>query len=154
MGGNKGVKVGALIAAEDKRKHLEFVQSAIGRMATASAVVKGWALTLAVAAYGYAATQDSLSVVLLGILAVLLFAGVDARYLREERRYRLLFEGVRTGSVDGYEMRAGPYCASLDRSQQRHYSWPRVISSWSVRDYYGAMVLAGVVILVWLICRR
>jgi hypothetical protein len=122
-------------------------------MSAASAVAKGWALTIATAAFGYAGTQSSAVVVLLGMFAAVLFAAVDARYLREERKYRLLFDAVRVRAVDAYEMNATRYCGTLSQAECEPISWGRVVWSWSVRDYYGLMLLVGVALLVWLHCR-
>ena len=122
-------------------------------MSSASAVAKGWALTIATATFGYAGTQSSAIVALLGMFAVSLFAVVDSRYLREERKYRLLFDAARTGGLDPYEMNATRYCGTLSRAQCEPISWLKVVGSWSVRDYYGLMLLVGVALLVWLHCR-
>ncbi|WP_104133805.1 hypothetical protein [Cryobacterium sp. Y62] len=43
--------------SDARRQHLEFIQSAIGRMSSTSAIAKGWALTIATATYGYAGTK-------------------------------------------------------------------------------------------------
>lgn len=137
-------------SAEDRRQHLGFVQSAIGRMSSASAVAKGWALTIATTAYGYAGTKHSILVALLGIFAVLLFAALDTRYLREERKYRTLYDAARAGRVGAYEMNATRYCGTLTKAERRSLSLRRVIWSWSVRDYYGVIVLVGAVLLVWI----
>ncbi|GAA3325859.1 hypothetical protein [Paeniglutamicibacter sulfureus] len=138
--------------SEERRQYLDFIQSAIARMSSASAVAKGWALTVAVATYGYAGTKHSVTVALLGVFALLMFATVDARYLREERKYRLLFDAARKGEVDVYEMNATEYCHTLTSAQCDPISWSRVVWSWSVRDYYGLILLAGVAILLWLRC--
>lgn len=122
-------------------------------MSAASAVAKGWALTIATATFGYAGTQSSAVVALLGLFAVVLFAVVDSRYLREERKYRLLFDAARTGSLQPYEMNATRYCGTLTQAQCEQISWSKVVWSWSVRDYYGLMLLVGLALLVWLHCR-
>lgn len=135
------------------RQHLDFIQNAIARMSSASAVAKGWALTIATAAYGYAGTKPSMVVALLGMFAVLLFAVVDTRYLREERKYRLLFDAARAGAVDVYEMNATRFCGTLSRAQCESIRWSKIIWSWSVRDYYGITLLVGAALLVWLHCQ-
>ena len=139
--------------SDSRRQHLDFIQSTIGRMSSASAVAKGWALTIATATYGYAGTKSSVLVALLGMLAVLAFAVVDTRYLREERKYRLLFDAARAGKVEVYEMNAGRHCGTLTRAQCESISWGRVVWSWSVRDFYGLTLLVGLALLVWLHCR-
>ncbi|MFB8386905.1 hypothetical protein ACFC3F_07175 [Microbacterium sp. NPDC055910] len=139
--------------SDARRQHLDFIQTAVGRMSSASAVAKGWALTIATAAYGYAGTNSSTVVALLGMFAVLSFATVDARYFREERKYRLLFDAARLGTVEIYEMNATRYCGTLARSECESIRWGKVVWSWSVRDYYGIILLVGVALLVWLHCR-
>lgn len=139
--------------SDARRQHLEFVQTAIGRMSSASVIAKGWALTIATAAYGYAGTNSSTVVALLGMFSVLLFAAVDARYLREERKYRLLFDAARGGDVEVYEMNATRYCGTLTSAECASIGWGKVIWSWSVRDYYGIILLVGLALLVWLHCR-
>ena len=141
------------VTPEERRQHLDFIQSAIARMSSASAVAKGWALTIATATYGYAGTQASTVVALLGMFAVVMFAAVDARYLREERKYRLLFDAARAGAVEVYEMNATRYCNTLTRRECASLSWGKIVWSWSVRDFYGIMLLVGIALLVWLRCR-
>ena len=139
--------------SDARRQHLDFIQNAISRMSSASAVAKGWALTIAIAAYGYAGTKPSAIVALLGMFAVLLFAIVDTRYLREERKYRLLFDAARADTVEVYEMNATKYCNTLTAADLRSIGWGKVVWSWSVRDYYGVTLLVGAALLVWLHCR-
>lgn len=122
-------------------------------MSSSSAVAKGWALTIATTTFGYAGTQSSGVVAVLGMMAVVLFAWVDARYLREERKYRLLFDAARNDAVGVYEMNATRYCNGLIRAECRSISWRKIVWSWSVRDYYGVMLLTGVALLLWLHCR-
>lgn len=122
-------------------------------MSAASAVAKGWALTIATATFGYAGTQSSAVVALLGMFAVTLFATIDTRYLREERKYRVLFDAARSGAIEVYEMNATRYCGTLTQAECKQISWGKVVWSWSVRDYYGLMLLAGLILLTWLHCR-
>jgi hypothetical protein len=149
LGGNDSTA-----AAEDRRQHLEFIQSAIARMSSASAVAKGWALTIAVAAYGYAGTNKSILVTSLALFATVLFAVLDARYLREEKKYRILYDGARTGAVDVHDMNATAFCNSLSSNESAPIRWGKVLNSWSVREYYGAIALVGIILLVWISCSR
>jgi hypothetical protein len=84
---------------------------------------------------------------------VLMFAALDTRYLREERKYRLLFDAARGGDVEVYEMNATRYCGTLTRAECASIGWGKVVWSWSVRDFYGIILLAGLALLVWLRCR-
>ena len=85
---------------EDQRKHLEFVQAVISRLATSSAAAKGWGLTVATAAFGFSATEAVPFVAGLGIVVVFLFSLLDTYYLREERLFRFLYDEARSGKVE------------------------------------------------------
>lgn len=116
---------------EDRRKHLEFIQAIIARMSAASASAKGWLLPVVTAAYGYALTKHSPSVAILGIVASVMFAFIDAHYLDEERKYRRLYNAVASG-----KQQIPPF--SLDPSQvdQPHAAdltsgWVRRFLKWA-----------------------
>jgi hypothetical protein len=63
-------------------KHLEFVQAVIARQASNSFLLKGWALTVAAAFFGFVATQLHWEVALVALLPVIVFWFLDAYYLR------------------------------------------------------------------------
>lgn len=80
-------------------KHLDYVQSIVARMAHSSTQAKSWLLPVVVATFGYALTQRSGTVALLGVAAILLFGYMDASYLRQERAYRRLYNAVVAGKA-------------------------------------------------------
>jgi hypothetical protein len=133
---------------EDRRKHLELIQSVVGRMAAASSVAKGWCLTVATAAFGYALTKDSQSVALLAVGAVVLFGYLDARYLREERKFRALYEDARKGNAEVYDLRTGPYVDKGSPKYTAPCAWPSVLRSWSVWTFYLPIIGVGLAVLV------
>jgi hypothetical protein len=51
-------------------KHLDYLQTAIGRMASQSFLVKGWSVTLAAAALGLAVKENHRAFALVGVLPV------------------------------------------------------------------------------------
>jgi hypothetical protein len=79
---------------EHKLKHLEFIQSAISRMATNSFLFKGWAITVAAALSGFAAVDTKAGLLLIAIVSTLLFWGLDAYYLWLERGFIELHKTV------------------------------------------------------------
>ena len=85
---------------EDRRKHLDFIQSVVTRMSAASSNAKAWLLPVVTATYGYALTQCAGSVALLGVGATLLFSYLDANYLRQEKRFRALYKAVAQGAYN------------------------------------------------------
>jgi len=81
---------------QEKVKHLELIQSVVTRMAGNSALFKGWSVTLSAALIGLAAAKDArIQYALLGCFPPILFAILDAFYLRQERLFRKLYDRVR-----------------------------------------------------------
>lgn len=136
---------------DDQRKHVDLVQAAVARMASASSTAKGWLLPVVTATYGYAVTQSDPRVAALGVAAVLLFGSLDAHYLRQERAFRALYRATIDGAVDVYEMDISPYLGKSNRDEsdrrQENCQWSHVIFSWSVGGFYGPIVALGALLL-------
>lgn len=135
---------------DDQRKHVDLIQAAIARMASASSTAKGWLLPVATATYGYALTQADARVALLGLGAVLLFGTLDAHYLRQERAFRALYRAAVEGRVSTYEMSTVPYYGKANNDEQderqENCRWPQVIMSWSVGGFYIPILGVGALI--------
>lgn len=151
-----GTKVpSAELDADDHRKHLEFIQAVVTRMSAASSSAKGWLLPVVTAAYGYAIVKEAGSVALLGVAAVLLFALLDANYLRQEKAYRRLYDVVTRephrvprfslNPVHADEPAAGAdcWCDRLNRFVARWVPGWSIWLSWSIAPFYGAFVAVG-----------
>lgn len=142
---------------EDTRKHLDFIQAIVTRMSAASSTAKAWLLPVVTAAYGYALTQNAESVALLGVGATLLFAYLDANYLRQEKRYRCLYRAVAEGDPDiqAFTLSTKALPARFTRDEtggwkdapewlERLLPGPSVWRSWSIAPVYLTLVLLGV----------
>ena len=132
--------------AEDKRQHLSFAQDIITRMAQSSSSAKSWFLPVATATYGYAFTQSSVAVAVLGIVATVVFGILDIGYLRTERKYRELYERIATGDGD-----VPPYSLDYKKpgdtrksSLLEHCS---VMAGWAIWPFYGAFLVTGILAL-------
>lgn len=126
---------------DDQRKHLDFIQAVISRLASSSSAAKGWGLTVATAAFGFSATKAVPVVAGLGLVVVVFFGLLDSYYLREERLFRYLYDAARKGRVEVYSMDKNVYRAKCSRQS--------VVRSWSVLGFYGPLLLVGVSALVW-----
>lgn len=126
---------------EDRRKHLEFIQAVIARQASNSFLVKGWGLTVATAAFAFAVKEDAPQVALVGVVAVLAFWYLDAFFLRQERRFRCLYEAVidpnRNPPIGAFSMDTGPF------AKQKANGWLSVLKRTTVSMFFGVVVLAG-----------
>ena len=80
---------------EGKIRHLELVQGIISRMANNSFMLKGWAVTLVAGIFVLAGKDTDKLYFLVAYLPVIVFWGLDAYYLFQERLYRSLYDKVR-----------------------------------------------------------
>lgn len=80
---------------ENKHKHLEFIQSAIDRMASNLFLLKGWAITLITALFALAAKDTDWLYAWIAPLPALVFWALDGYFLSMERRFRDLYDHVR-----------------------------------------------------------
>lgn len=85
---------------EDKRKHLELVQCVINRMASNSFMLKGWAVTLVAGIFALAEKDADKLYFLVAYVPIIIFWGLDAYYLFQERLYRSLYDKVRQTDED------------------------------------------------------
>lgn len=76
-------------------EHLKMVQSVINRMAQTSFILKGWMITVVITILGVSLSVSNNELGLLALFPVLIFWGLDAYYLRQERLFRGLYELIR-----------------------------------------------------------
>jgi histidine triad (HIT) family protein len=123
-------------------------------MSSASAKAKAWLLPVGTAAYGFALTEPVASVALLGVAAVMVFAFLDAHYLRQERAFRALYRDAVADNVAVYEMSTRRYIRKPDQLtgdteagdlRDENCRWPSVVRSWSVAGFYGPFLAIGIV---------
>ncbi len=104
---------------DHRLEHLKMIQSVIARMAQNSFLVKGWSVTLVTAVMALTLRDSNKGFVLLALYPALVFWGLDAYYLRQERLFRELYDTVRGSATDS----AAAF--SMDTSQ-----FDRVVPSW------------------------
>lgn len=85
---------------DHKLKHLELVQGVISRMANNSFMLKGWAVTLVAGIFVLAGKDTDKLYFLVAYIPVIVFWGLDAYYLLQERLYRSLYDKVRQTDED------------------------------------------------------
>ena len=86
-------------------KHLEFIQAVIIRMNTNSFQIKGWMVTIVTAVLALLASTQKRAFVLCGLVPTVLFWGLDAYFLTQERRFRGLYNDVAGVSENGPVMK-------------------------------------------------
>lgn len=129
-------------------------------MAQSSVQAKSLLLPVVVATYGYALTQKSVSVSLLGIAAVLLFGYIDASYLRQEQAYRRLYNAVIEGTkeipllslnlAEDTELvceEKSFWKKSCEVIKEWVFLDPKVWLSWSIFPFYFGFFMVGCAVL-------
>jgi len=118
------------------------IQALVSRMAGYSATFKGLCITVTTAVCGFAITVHEQLIILLAIFPVIAFAVLDAEYLRVERRFRLLYDMVRSEPWDtlpSFEINlaATPPITRID-----------VLGSWSITCFYFPIAIVILAILI------
>jgi hypothetical protein len=132
--------------SSDTIKHMEMIQGVIARLANEAALIRGWALTVSSAIFGFAVTSLSWRVAAVGLLPVFVFWGLNAYYLRAERKYRALYDRVRKGDL------SEAFC--MDSSKEEVEPWWRTNFSVTLWPFYGAIVGVGVILIFAGLCQR
>lgn len=132
---------------EEQIKHLEMIQAVVARLANEAALIRGWALTVSAAFFGFAAESLSWPVAAVGMLPVIAFWGLNVYYLRAERQYRQLFDRVRNHdqAVEPFSMYA--------RDEVVPSPWA---TAWSpiLSVFYGIISVVGATTVVAGLCNR
>jgi hypothetical protein len=103
-------------------------------------LIKGWSITVAAAIYGYAAAHFSWRAAAVGLLPAIVFWGLDAYYLWNERLFRGLYDEAARGSLATY---------SMDTTSYRHRTkWATALASRTILPLYLLMVLVGVALVI------
>ena len=80
---------------EKKNLYLQMIQGIVNRMASNSFMLKGWAVTLIAGIFALASKDSDKMYFLIAYIPIIIFWGLDAYYLMQERLFRNLFDGVR-----------------------------------------------------------
>ena len=125
----------------ERLKHLEFIQAVISRLANDSFYMKGWALTVAGAFYGFAVKGTNWRVAAIGLMPVVVFWGLDAYFLRQERLFRSLYDQVRqrSSAIELFSMNAAAYAIEIA-------SWWRTLFSRTLIPFYGPVFIIGIIL--------
>lgn len=81
-----------------KLEYLQMIQEPICRMSTISAIFKGFAATIVAGIAALTYSEINIWILGLSFVPVVAFAFLDIYYLKNEKKYRFLYEQVRTGA--------------------------------------------------------
>jgi len=121
---------------ENKRKHLEFIQAAVNRMASNLFLLKGWTVTLIAALFALAAKDSKPVYFLIAYIPPFMFWVLDGYFLSQERKFRSLYDRVRKldeAAID-FSMDTSPF------KSERRNTWPGAMFSKTLLIYYGVLI--------------
>ena len=129
---------------ENMVAYLQMIQEPIGRMSTASAIFKGFAATIVAGIAALSYCEVNTMVLALSFIPVILFAFLDIYYLKLEKKYRYLYEAVRTGdhAID-FSMQL-----TKDNKSARSRVWDCILSP-SIWLFYPSMTVILVIVLIF-----
>lgn len=129
---------------ERKLKHLEFIQASISRVAGNTFLLKGWSITLIAAFFVLSAKDSDKVYAFLAYYPVLIFWILDGYFLSVERRFRALYDRVRTMSTEDIDF-------SMDTREFVDVycnTWVGAMFSRTLMIYYGALAILMLLVLV------
>ena len=126
----------------DQISYLTLIQSTVNRMATSSAVLKGFAATafstLAAMTYSNASIPMMLSL----LLPLCGFILLDTYYLSLERKYRDLYDLVRTQKI------APNYSLKINDGGMPSRTWVSTLRSLSIVLFYLPLIAAAALLIL------
>ena len=131
---------------DSKIKHLELIQGIINRMAGNSFALKGWAVTLVAGIFALASKDTDKMYFLIAYVPILVFWGLDAYYLSQERLLRSLFNKVRNTEEEKIDFSMDTSLPEFKTYNNNKY-WNCFISKTELWFYFPlALVSTGIII--------
>ena len=128
---------------ENKHKHLEMIQVVINRMANNSFLLKGWAVTLVAGIFALASKDTNKIYFLIAYVPIVVFWGLDAYYLRQERLYRKLYDKVCKTVENNIDFSMN---AALPEFATNKISYPNTLLSLTELGFYLPLALLTAVV--------
>lgn len=124
---------------EAKLKHLEFIQSAISRMATTSFLFKGWAITIVTGLSAFAVVNSKTALLFIALASTLMFWGLDGYYLWLEHGFIALHNEVAAKGEADID-----FSMKIDKKNALR-KWLKTCCRHHLFFFYGVMIAIDVV---------
>ena len=127
---------------ENKRKHLEFIQGVINRMAGNLFFLRGWTITLIAALFVLFVKGNNVDYIFIVYFPVIIFWILDGYFLSQERLFRALYDHVRKLDEEeiDFSMNVSKY------KKDKRNSW--IYSMFSTTLLFFYLPLVGVMLLI------
>jgi len=127
---------------EAKLKHLEFIQSAIDRMANNSFLLKGWTVTLVGALFALTFNEMDPLYLVISLVVLCLFWRLDSYYLSRERLFIKLYESVSSTKPEDTNF------SMNTKSFEKEAAVGECAFSETMQLFYGGLAVAHLIIFI------
>ena len=127
----------------NKHKHLDFIQAAINRMAGNLFLLKGWSITLIAALFALAAKDSNKLYIVIAYFPLFIFWALDGYFLSQERKFRALYDYVRTlneSQID-FSMDTRPFSNGI------RTTWVGSVTSRTLVIYYAGLAVVMLILM-------
>ena len=131
---------------DNKLKHLELIQGVINRMAGNSFALKGWVVTLVAGIFALSSKDADKMYFLVAYIPILVFWGLDAYYLLQERLYRSLYNKVSKLQEDEINFSMDTSSSEFETSKNTY--WNCIISITELWFYFPLAFLSSGIIII------
>jgi len=103
---------------ENKHKHMDYIQSAITRMASNSFYIKGWNIAVIAAIVALSIKESDWRIYVCALFLTIMFWLLDAYYLKQEKLFRELYKKVSEVNEDAaidFSMDTSPYKSNVPK---------------------------------------
>lgn len=129
-------------AMESKTKHLEMIQGVINRLSTNSFLLKGWSVVLVSALFALSAGDSNPAFIFLAYIPALVFWGLDGYFLSEERKFRKLYDRVRTLDEPAIDFSMDTTPVTAEAGDWWNATWSKTLI-----PFHGVLILAIIVVM-------
>lgn len=133
---------------DKKLKHLEMIQGVISRMASNSFILKGGTVTLVAAIFTFGSNMADKPYYLAAFLPVIVFWGMDAYYLMQERLFRSLYDKVRNLDENNVDFSMNTAEFAFRSGSNHKNSYFNCLLSKTVLWFYFPLALISATIIV------
>jgi hypothetical protein len=127
---------------EAKLKHLEFIQTAIARMATNSFLFKGWAITIAAGLAAFAAVNTQAALLAIALVVTTMFWALDGYYLWLERGFVALHNKV--ASMEEADI---DFSMRIDKTEAFR-TWLKTCRRYHLLAFYGSVIIVEIIAII------
>ncbi len=125
--------------SESIAKHLELIQNIINRMNANSFQIKEWTVVLVSATLALFASTKNNHFILVGIFPSVMFWFLDAYYLRQERKFRGLYNDVAGISENPKQIKR--FAMKPDLYVKGEYSYWNAFRSTTIGRFYLPIII-------------